>query len=133
MDRKSPRMFEPLLVARALESLEERVTVPGSPVTDAGSFLERRWPRVPWKLCAREEQVFLEVIGGGDDDAGPARAPLDANLAIRSRQVGAVARRPVRKPVLEHGCPCKHRSRLAPQHLAASFVEERQQRLNVSD
>src|SRR2546425_12823305 len=103
MDRKSPRTLEPLLVARALKGLEERVAVPGGPVADAGSFLECRRPRVPWKLCAGEEQVFLEGVGGGDHDAVPARAPLDAGLTIPSRQVGAVARRPIGPPVLQDG------------------------------
>src|SRR2546428_5989904 len=111
MDRKSPRTLEPFLVARALEGLEERVAVPGGPVADAGSFLECRRPRVPWKLCAGEEQVFLEVVGGGDHDAGPARAPLDADLTIRSLQVGAVARRPGRQPGLEHGGTPGHKGR----------------------
>src|SRR6266480_6837378 len=119
MDGESPRTLQPLLVAGALERLEERVAVSGRPVTDARSFLEVRRARVPRKPGAGENQALEQVVGGCDDDAGAAGAPLNADLTVRSREVGTFARRPVRETVLDHRGTREQSGGLLRQRLAS--------------
>src|SRR5437867_770998 len=128
-----PRTCQPLHVARELERLEERVAVSGRPVTDARSFLEVRRARVPWKLGAGEQQALVEVVRGCDDDAGAARAPLNADLTVRPRELGAFARGPVRETVLDHCSTREQSGGLLCQRPASLVVDERQERLDISD
>ena len=102
-------------------------------MADTRALLEAGRSCVPGQLGAGEEEVFIQVIRRGDDDAGPACAPLKTDLAVGAWKLGPVARRPVREAVLEHRRARKHCGSFA-RHVSAAFVvEEREQRPDVSD
>src|SRR5262249_24642564 len=81
--REAARTFEPDLVARTLEGLEEREAVAGGAVTDVRALLVAVRAGAPDKLRSSEQKILVEVVGRADHDAGRARAPLQPDLAVR--------------------------------------------------
>jgi hypothetical protein len=87
VDREHARSVEPELVARALEELQERVTVARGPVAEARALGE--WAGLPRELAAGDEQLRELLIAGRDrrersDDAGRPVAPLGLDLGRAS-------------------------------------------------
>ena len=77
-----PRSVEPLLVAGPLERSQQRVSVPGRAVADAGAFLQAVRACTPGQLGACKEQLLIEVGGRRNDDSRGAATPLDTDLAV---------------------------------------------------
>src|SRR5262249_25965915 len=77
------RAFQPALVASPLECLEKRVAVPRRAVADTRSLFQRRRPGAPDELRTVEHELGVYVLGRPDNNAGRARAPLDADLPVR--------------------------------------------------
>src|SRR2546423_4008559 len=114
------RAIEPQLVLRSLECGEQPEAVARRAVTDSVAFLRSGRPCSPDELGAGEQELLVEVVARGGDDARRARAPLELALTA-----------PVGEPVLmrrgarEGGCG------VGAQRLVA-WVVDLQQRATVA-